>query len=298
VRNAYWRLDGIRHVIEPYLNYTFIPKPTVDRDHLYFFDEIDRIEEQNFIRLGLRNRIETRRGGYSSGSIYNWFNMENYWDYHFKATEGLGNIGDFVTKAYFYPCKKFGFLTFFSVNASGDDSIQKNTEEGGKSKGLGFSWLNKWEVIANYKPTEDINIFMSYVLQNPYKTHSVYSMGSNFTEIQGGGVFDQVYTELSENIRFGFGIPLTLDRKMRAEYELYYDFQAGYLRQQQVRLVKQLHCWEAALELSQNVTRNTDGEKKNNYTAMLTLSLLTGGTPLKRVTRQQVNTFTHVNNEE
>lgn len=294
VRNAYWRLDGVRHVIEPYMNYTFIPKPSVDRDHLYFFDEIDRIEEQNFVRLGLRNRIQTRRGNYGNEHIYNWFNMENYWDYHFKSTEGLGHIGDFVTKVYFNPCEKVRFLTFFSVDASGDDNIPKTNVEGGKSKGLGFSWLNKWELMATYSPTEDINMFLSYVLQNPYKTHSVYSMGSNFTEIQGGGVFDQVYTELAENIRFGFGIPLMPDRKLRAEYEMFYDFQAGYLRQQQIRLVKQLHCWEAALEMSQNVTRDTDGEKRDNYTAMLTLSLLSGGSPLKRVNRQAVNSFTQI----
>jgi hypothetical protein len=220
--------------------------------------------------------------------------MENYWDYHFKSTEGLGHIGDFVTKVYFNPCEKVRFLTFFSVDASGDDNIPKTNVEGGKSKGLGFSWLNKWELMATYSPTEDINMFLSYVLQNPYKTHSVYSMGSNFTEIQGGGVFDQVYTELAENIRFGFGIPLMPDRKLRAEYEMFYDFQAGYLRQQQIRLVKQLHCWEAALEMSQNVTRDTDGEKRDNYTAMLTLSLLTGGSPLKRVNRQAVNSFTQI----
>jgi lipopolysaccharide assembly outer membrane protein LptD (OstA) len=26
-RNVYWRLDGLRHVIEPYMNYTYIPEP-------------------------------------------------------------------------------------------------------------------------------------------------------------------------------------------------------------------------------------------------------------------------------
>ena len=293
VRNAYWRLDGLRHVIEPYMNYTYIPDPSVDRDHLYFFDEIDRIEKQNFVRVGIRNRLQTRRGDYGNEQIYSWFSMENYWDYHFEANGDLGHVGDFATKIYFNPSEKVSFLTFFSVDASGNDRIEKTETEGGNSNGLGMDWLNKWEVMANYKPIEDINIFMSYVLQNPYTTHSVYSMGSNFTEIQGGGVFDQEYTSLVQNIRFGFGLPLMPDRTLRAEYEFFYDFQAGYLRQQQLRIIKKLHCWEAAIELSQNQQRNDKGDRGHNYTAMMTLTLTSMQTPLKKINRKQVNLFTH-----
>jgi len=291
VRNAYWRLDGLRHVIEPYMNYTFIPKPTVDRDHLYFFDEIDRIEKQNFVRLGIRNRLQTRRGSYGNEEIYSWFSMENYWDYHFESSNNLGHIGDFATKIYFQPCEKLSFLSFFAINASGKDSIPKNSVEGGKSSVM--DWLNKWELMVRYMPTEDINMFFSYVVQNPYTTHSVYSMGSNFTEIQGGGVFDQRYTEFVQNLRFGFGLPLMPDRKLRAEYEFFYDFQAGYMRQQQVKIIKKLHCWEAAIELSQNQQRNDDSSKEFNYTAMMTFTLTGMQTPLKRINRKQVNLFTH-----
>jgi len=298
VRNAYWRLDGLRHVIEPYMNYTYIPEPTADRDNLYFFDEIDRIEKQNFVRVGIRNRLQTRRGGYGNEEIYSWFSMENYWDYHFEKADGLGNVGDFATKIYFNPSEKVSFSSFFSVDASGNDRIAKTSVEGGKSKGLGMNWLNKWELMASYKPTEDINLFMSYVLQNPYTTHSVYSMGSNFTEIQGGGVFDQEYTSLVQNIRFGFGVPLMTDRKLRAEYEFFYDFQAGYMRQQQLRIVKQLHCWEAAIELSQNQKRNALGSKEFNYTAMMTFTLTGMHTPMTKINRQKVNMFTHVMSQE
>jgi hypothetical protein len=111
-------------------------------------------------------------------------------------------------------------------------------------------------------------------------------------------VFDQYYTSLVNNIRFGFGIPLMPDRKLRAEYEMFYDFQAGYLRQQQVRLIKKLHCWEAAVELSHNQTRNDDGDKKINYTAMMTLTLTGMQTPLNKINRQKVNMFTHVLSQE
>lgn len=51
VRSSFLALDGLRHVIRPYINYTLIPKPNVKRDHLYYFDDIDRIDEQHFICL-------------------------------------------------------------------------------------------------------------------------------------------------------------------------------------------------------------------------------------------------------
>jgi hypothetical protein len=294
VRNAYWRLDGLRHVIEPYFNYTYIPEPTVDRDHLYFFDEIDRIEKQNFVRIGVRNRIQTRRGDYGNEEIYSWFSMENYWDYHFETNNDLNNAGDFATKIYFNPTEKLSLITFFSVDVGGDEALKVAGVEGGKSKGIGIDWLNKWEVMLNYKPTEDINLFLSYVLQNPYTTHSVYSMNSNFTEIQGGGVFDQYYTEQVQNIRLGIGLPLTPDRKLRAEYEFYYDFQAGFIRQQQLKILKDLHCWQAALELAQNQNRDSEGDKEMNYTAMLTLTLTGLQTPMRTINRQAVNMFTNI----
>ena len=264
LKNAYWRIDGFRHVIEPYFNYTYIPEPTVSRNNLYFFDEIDRIERQNFIRLGVRNRIQTRKGSYGNEKIYSWFSMENYWDYHFETVNDLNNVGDFATKIYFNPCEKLSFLSFFSIDAGGDERIPQTSTEGGTDRGLGMDFLNKWEVMIQYKPTEDHRVFLSYVLQNPYTTHPVFSMGSNFTEIQGGGVFDQAYTSLVENIRFGFGLPLTPDRKLRAEYEMFYDFQAGYIRQQQVRILKDLHCWQAALELAANRTRDSDKNIEDN----------------------------------
>ena len=34
VRSSWLQLDGLRHVMRPYVNYTFIPKPTVNREHL------------------------------------------------------------------------------------------------------------------------------------------------------------------------------------------------------------------------------------------------------------------------
>ena len=43
-KNEILQLTSIRHVVEPYLNYTYMHNPSHDRDHLYYFDDIDRLE--------------------------------------------------------------------------------------------------------------------------------------------------------------------------------------------------------------------------------------------------------------
>jgi hypothetical protein len=54
---------GLRHVIEPYAQYTLVPEPNVLPGELYQFDGIDRLDRRNDIRIGMRNKLQTRRGG-------------------------------------------------------------------------------------------------------------------------------------------------------------------------------------------------------------------------------------------
>lgn len=50
-----------RHVLEPFANWTVIPEPTVTPDRLYQFDAVDQVDEDNFVKLGVRNKLQTRR---------------------------------------------------------------------------------------------------------------------------------------------------------------------------------------------------------------------------------------------
>lgn len=52
---------GLRHVAEPFANYTFIPEPDLTPDRIYQFDSIDRLNERHDIRFGVRNKFQTRR---------------------------------------------------------------------------------------------------------------------------------------------------------------------------------------------------------------------------------------------
>ena len=52
---------GMRHIVEPFANYTFVPKPNVDPEELYPFDNIDLRDEANDLVLGFRNKLQTKR---------------------------------------------------------------------------------------------------------------------------------------------------------------------------------------------------------------------------------------------
>ena len=61
-----WRTDGeensgYRHVVEPYTKYVFVPKPDVDPSTVYKFDKIDDLGERHDIRVGMRNKFQTKR---------------------------------------------------------------------------------------------------------------------------------------------------------------------------------------------------------------------------------------------
>lgn len=52
---------GLRHVVEPFANYTFIPEPDLDPDQILQFDSIDDLDEENELAFGVRNKWQTKR---------------------------------------------------------------------------------------------------------------------------------------------------------------------------------------------------------------------------------------------
>ena len=54
-----------RHIFEPYADYDFVTDPNIAQDELYQFDEIDTLEGQNRLRLGVRNKLQRKEAGKS-----------------------------------------------------------------------------------------------------------------------------------------------------------------------------------------------------------------------------------------
>ncbi len=288
-KNAFWQIDGMRHVFEPYVNYTYIPDPTVDRKNLYYFDDIDRIEQQNFVRLGMLNRLETRQGPYGGEKIYSWMSMENYWDYHFQRQDGFNNVGDFCTKLNFNPFEDTSITSLLSLNAGNNSYTGPTIKNGVAGFTNGTSdLLNKWELLLKYKIIQDVNVHFGYAYQNYYNTQSSYSMGSTLTQMTTGSAFDQTYNNRIQTLVFGFDHPFTMDRTLKGSYEVLYDFEAGYIREIRAKISKTVHCWELAVELSRSTSKDYNGSKEYKNSIMVTMNLTASETPLKQVNRQSM----------
>jgi lipopolysaccharide assembly outer membrane protein LptD (OstA) len=268
VKSAFFDIDGIRHVMIPYVNYNFIPDPTLNRDKIYYFDDIDRINEQNFIRLGLKNRLQTRRGDYNKEEIYTWASIENYFDYHFskeKDTNGkdFKNLGDFGTKLEFNPFNDLHLYTNLLIDT-------------------GSFNINKFLTGLTYDITDEWKVSLIYNYQKNFTERSTYSMGSSLTDIMSGSAFISNYSKF-QDVAFKLQFPI-MD-KLRGEFQIAYDVDNHMLGNSMIRIIRTFHCWELSLEygLRQNNDDNGDKVNKQTFGMMFTLT----AAPSAKITARQ-----------
>ncbi len=92
VQSRAWGLDGLRHVVQPYMNASFVytgedPDRILQFDRLNRstqlppldfpqFNTIDSIDNWSIVRLGVRNRLQTRR----DDATFNWLEMDTFFD--------------------------------------------------------------------------------------------------------------------------------------------------------------------------------------------------------------------------
>jgi LPS-assembly protein len=107
-RNHFWEVDGLRHIVEPSVNYAYVPRPNVLPGQLPQFDyeftnslqlppldfpdynSIDSIDSQNTIRLRLGNRLQTKR----AGEIDNLLNWDVYTDWRLRPRTNQTTFSD------------------------------------------------------------------------------------------------------------------------------------------------------------------------------------------------------------
>ena len=271
VKNAYWGLDGLRHVIVPYINYTYIPRPTVNADNLYYFDEIDRITEQHFVRFGLTNRLQTRR----NGEIHEWLSLEHYWDLFIHDSERFNHIGDFGTILKFRP---FSGLTISAEllldigrNGDHDYEVRRGGEYVGRP-GIASGVINRLTTSIDYRFAPDWRIYGAYTYSDSYLQRSVYSMGTQFSVMTASSMMFTPTTR-SQTVTGGLEFPLMFDKDLFGYTSCTYDIDRNLVTKACVGLTKKFHCWYVAAEIGtgQRWDRHRNGEysqRLKNYLAV------------------------------
>lgn len=103
---------GLRHVVEPYANYTYVPQPSLTPDELYQFDSIDALGKNDSVLLGVRNRLQTKR----NQKVYDFFDVDVNTTYMFEGSVSNRPFQDINVVADFRPAD---WLTVYASAAYG-----------------------------------------------------------------------------------------------------------------------------------------------------------------------------------
>lgn len=88
--------DGMRHIVEPYADYSYRFEPNLTPEELYQFDDIDTFDKQNEVRIGARNFLQTKRG---DKRIANFLDSDVYTTIRIETADGESTLGPLVADA-------------------------------------------------------------------------------------------------------------------------------------------------------------------------------------------------------
>jgi LPS-assembly protein len=125
-------IDGIRHVIEPFFDSAWAPSPTVQPNQIRGFDDqiyntqlqpldqsqlnsIDSIDREADVRMGLWNKIQTKR----DGANYDLLTIQTYADADFDHNFSAAGPGDTMSNLFndvrLYPIPQLQFRSLTST---------------------------------------------------------------------------------------------------------------------------------------------------------------------------------------
>ena len=238
-----WGLDGLRHVVQPYMNFSYVYSGEEPENILQFdrlnrstqlppvdfpqFNTIDSIDNWTILRLGVRNRLQTRRDNLT----FNWFELNTFFDVNIDRPDFIGGVmPDEGTFSNIFNRLRWTPLQW--VNLTIDSQLPLLD--------TGFTEVNS-QVNFLVNRNVQLNVGHRYISGNPLINDS------NLVAFGG-------YLRLGENWGFSF----------REAYE----FEDSTLESQRYELHRDLSSWVASLGF---VVRDNRGV--NDFGMLLTFTL-------------------------
>jgi LPS-assembly protein len=244
--SSFWDISGLRHIVEPDINYAYVPAPSRAPSQLPQFDSelpglrllpmeypdynsIDSIDKQNVLRFTLRNILQTRR----DAGLAEFANWAVYTDWN--LTPGTNHtVSDIYTDLSLRPRS---WLTFDS--SSRYDLPDHRWRE--TINGLTITPNNTWSVGVSYR----------YLMNND----------PEFLTAPG--------QSLPGHNLIGVSARYRLNENWGVHIAERYEAQNGSLQEQDYVLYRDLRSWTAALNF-----RVTQGRgQPTDFTATVTFSL-------------------------
>lgn len=120
-----------RHIVEPHMNYTYIPEPNVRPDELYRFDSVDSLDKAHNVKFGVRQQLQRKVDEVTVNKI----DADVYAVYNFENSDGdaelsvIGLTSDFnptdtikieLDSEYDVPESEIDFVDFWITMWQGD----------------------------------------------------------------------------------------------------------------------------------------------------------------------------------
>ncbi|MEP6673484.1 MAG: LPS assembly protein LptD, partial [Chthoniobacter sp.] len=226
VQSRTWGLDGLRHIVEPYMNASFV-YTNHSPDQIYQFDRfvpstqappidfpqfnaIDSLDNWSIVRLGVRNRFQTRR----DNQTMNWLELNTYFDVDIQRPD-FGNaalLADTGTFSNVYNSLKWVPLPWLSLNVDSQFPILDH----------GFTQVNS---SFGFQVSRDLTVSLG----ERYINGNTQFQNSNLATFGG-------YYRINDNWAFSFGEQ--------------YEFETSTLEAQTYSVSRDLSSWIASFGLA------------------------------------------------
>ncbi|HMJ06469.1 MAG TPA: hypothetical protein VK474_09470 [Chthoniobacterales bacterium] len=134
-------LDGLRHIVQPFFNYSYVtgndlnPAETLQFDRYILstrlrpidfpqFTSIDSLDNWSIARIGVRNRLQTRR---DDGTI-NWLELETYFEANFDSPYNKSDLSNLYNNLRFNPVPWVSFGIDSQIPLLGSGFTEVNTD--------------------------------------------------------------------------------------------------------------------------------------------------------------------------
>ena len=206
-QNATWEIDGLRHRIRPLLQYRWIPAANKGREHIPAVDRAafipyplpidlsqkryaDDIWEQQVLRIGLENTLQTRDPVYGSRDLA-WFNI--YQDFYDSTRPGersrsttYSQLG--IAPAHWINLELYNRLDTYSWR-SNEISAQMELRDG-----------DRWSLRFGAQYNTDISSINQYYWGLEYQISSNYSILGRWRYDSEAGKLTEQYYGLRQRI--------------------------------------------------------------------------------------------------
>ncbi len=132
MHSDFFEMDGARHIFQPYVNYVYVPTPNVvGTNNIPQFDQqeptlrllpieypqynsIDSLNAQNVLRVGMNNKIQTKR----EGQVVNVVNWDLYTDWNLQPLSYQNTFSDLFSDLIIRPRSWLTFESLLAWNLS------------------------------------------------------------------------------------------------------------------------------------------------------------------------------------